>query len=308
MFVLTKSDEPVRDQLQQAGVNGPFLEYLRFDAINDPGDCAARPRRNQVAYEAGDFCRISTEHPDWFLLDAVGQRIEVDENYYAMDPGHAGWRTFWLLRAQQAQEELNWEGVFMDNVDATFQRFRDDAPAAYPSEASYQAAVLGFLEYAYTAYFQPQARPLYANVIAAQALDDWLRYLPYLDGVMDEAWAMDWSAGYLSPEDWEDHLARAEAIQAAGKSLLLVSQGAQADAGRQQFAFASYLLISNGRAAFRYADSDHYREVWLYPNYGVSLGAALAPRYRDGRLWRRAFEKGTVSVDPEAHTATLTLP
>lgn len=307
-FILTKSDEPVRDQLKSAGVSAPFLEYLRFDAIHDPGDCQARPRRNQVAYEAGDFCRIDAEHADWFLLDAAGRRIRVNDDYFIMDPGHPGWRAFWRVRAQAAQETLGWDGVFMDNVDATAQRWRELAPPAYPSEALYEAAVLGFVEEVYANYAQPTGRPLFANIIAAEAADDWLPFLPYLDGVMDEAWAMDWAAGYLPVAEWEAHLARAEAVQAAGKTIVLVAQGAQAASARQQFAFASYLLISHGRAVFRYIDSDHYREVWWYANYDLDLGAPLGPRYPDGSGWRRDFEHGTVRVDPATQAVTLTVP
>src|SRR6186713_768849 len=49
VFVLTKADEQVRDQLKSLGVQAPIMQYLRFDAIEDPGSCSARPHRNQVA-------------------------------------------------------------------------------------------------------------------------------------------------------------------------------------------------------------------------------------------------------------------
>jgi hypothetical protein len=87
--------------------------------------------------------------------------------------------------------------------------------------------------------------------------------------------------------------------------MILVAPGSQADANRQNFAFASYLLISNGKAAFRYSNSDIYREVWLYNNYQVDLGTPLGPRYQSGSLWRRDFTKGFVTVDPISHAATI---
>src|SRR5262245_17107997 len=63
-FILTKADEPVRDELRKRGVKAPFLQYLRFDAIEDPGSCTRSPHRNQAAYREGDFCRISSENPN----------------------------------------------------------------------------------------------------------------------------------------------------------------------------------------------------------------------------------------------------
>ena len=92
-----------------------------------------------------------------------------------------------------------------------------------------------------------------------------------------------------------------------GKNLILVAQAAQSDPDRQQFALASYLLVANENAFFRYEDADSYREVSLYENYFLDLGQPLGPRYRDGSSWRRDFSNGYVRVDPEAHSAEISL-
>src|SRR5690349_3614382 len=42
-FILTVNDEGVRDALKTEGISGPFLQYLRFDAIQNPGSCLAQP-------------------------------------------------------------------------------------------------------------------------------------------------------------------------------------------------------------------------------------------------------------------------
>ena len=90
--------------------------------------------------------------------------------------------------------------------------------------------------------------------------------------------------------------------------LILVSQGTQTDiTTRQQFAFASYLLITNGNAAFRYTNSDNYRYAWLYDNYSIDLGAALSSRYRQGLSWRRHFTNGFVLVNPITHKSQITI-
>ncbi|MEI7848166.1 MAG: hypothetical protein WCK35_20375 [Chloroflexota bacterium] len=67
-FILTRTNESTRNQLLTLGAQPPMLEYLRFDGIQDPGSCTAKPYQNQVANRPGDFCSISKNHADWFLL------------------------------------------------------------------------------------------------------------------------------------------------------------------------------------------------------------------------------------------------
>jgi hypothetical protein len=306
-FILTRADETFRDQLIASGVNTPIMQYVRLEAIMDPGSCTAQPYRNNVAYKIGDFCTISTQHPDWFLLNADGSRIKVDGKYFLMDPGNQEWRAFWLTRTQESQELLGWYGVFLDNVEGSLSKVYSlgGNPVNYPNDASYQAAIQGFLQYIYTSYFQPQGRPLMANIISLDSTAVWFNYLQYLDGAMDEAWAVDWHTGYNSVSEWNAELALAEQTQNNGKYAILISQGDQANTNRQNFAFASYLLVSNGKAAFRYTNYDNYGRTWLYPNYEIDLGSPLGSRYAQGDLWKRDFTNGSVTVDPLNHTAQI---
>jgi hypothetical protein len=304
-FILTKNDEDFRDALKSAGVNAPILQYILFSAIMDPKDCGSQPYRNQVADRPGDFCQVNQFHPNWFLLDSQGNRI-YSKNNAIMDPAQPEWRAFWLERARANQETLGWEGVFLDNVEAslTKQERLANGKTAYASDAAYEDAVAGFLEYLYTNYFHPQKRPLFANIIEIQDPLVWNRYLEFLDGAMLEDFALGWH-GYLLPYKWEEHLRMAEYAQSRGKQVILVAQGAQDDLERQQFGFASYLLVANGLASFRYADA--YGEIWMYDNYKMDLGAPLGPRYQQDGVWQRDFEKATVRVDPVWHTAEIKL-
>lgn len=313
-YVFTKTDEPVRDALRAAGESGPFLQYLLFTEVVDPQACWAQPWHNQVADRPGDFCMLAEQHPDWFLRDTNGAIITslTDDNmrYVMMDPGNPGWRAFWLERAIQMQTELGYDGVFLDNVEAGLSKLRNmgHTVAGYPDDASYQHAVEGFLEYLHMQYFAPQQHPLYANIIAYKGVAGvWERYLKYLDGAMDEAWAVDWNDGYLSPAEWLAHLERAEHVQALGKDIILVAQGTQADEARQQFAYASYLLVNTGRAIFRYADSrGAYHQVWLYPNYALDLGEPRGERQCVGEwLCGRAYEHGWVWAMPGARSGGI---
>ncbi len=310
-IVLTAGDEAFRDQLIDNGYNSTIPQYLRAEAIMDPGNCTTAPYKNQVAYRAGDFCDISANHPDWFLLDANGNRIKVaGSNYYRMDPGNAGWRSFFVARLIEMQQQRGWSAIFLDNLEAGINQIERDGATSprYPDNASYRAAVRGFLQYLQQNYGQQYNRPIMANIIARSIPDDavWFDYMQYMDGALQERWAVDWNhSNYLSESNWTADMLLAERTQAQGKFIILVAPGQVTDVNRQQFAFASYLLVSNGKAAFRYSNSSVYREVWMYDNYNIQLGTPLGGRYQTGTAWRRDFTNGYVIVDPVNHTATI---
>lgn len=308
--VLTAGDEQFRDQLVANGFSSTIPQYVRSEAIMDPGDCTSTPYKNQIAFKAGDFCDISRNHPDWFLLDTNGNRIRVGgSNYYRMDPGSAGWRQFFVTRLVEMQQQRGWSGLFLDNLEAGLNQIQLDGATSprYPDHASYRAAIRGFLQYLQQNYSQVYNRPIMANIIARSITDEttWMEYVQYMNGGLTERWAVDWrETNYLSESNWLADLALAERTQSQGKYIVLVSRGYATDTNRQKFAFASYLLISNGKASFRYATRD-YRQVLLYDNYRVQLGTPRGARYQVGTTWRRDFTNGYVIVDPINHTATI---
>jgi len=310
LYIFHQGNEKDRELMVALGARGPILQYILFESIEAPDSCTAKPKLNQAAYLPGDYCNISEQHPDWFLLDAEGQRILVqdgDTNLYLMDPGNSGWRSFFLDRIKKIQAEPNWDGVFLDNVPVTL-AFREQSghlPAAYPDDTSYQAAVQGFLKYLYENYFHPNKKLVFANLVSRKDDADWVSQLNYLDGAMHEGWAIDWPDGYRSADTWEKQMALAEQTQEMGKTIVMVSHGTQEDKALQNFAFASYLLINHGSAFFRYANSDDYADIWLYENYTYDLGEPMGARYQDGQAWRRDFTRGNVFVNPETHQVEI---
>src|SRR6266498_929824 len=308
VFVLTHKDEAQRDALKSLGVKSPIFVYLQFVEIKDPGSCTDGPQGNQVAYQVGDFCEISEQHPDWFLLDQNGNRI-VNGNSVYMDPGNTEYQAFWLQRARALQEQFHWDGIFIDNLEAGLSKLSSKGivPAKYPDNASYQAAIEEFLHYLHDNYFGPSGQTVLANIISVSDWKVWLRYIQYLNGAMIEAFAVDWSNDYRSPSNWENQMDAIDQALSQGKTLILVSQAKQADSNRQQFALASYLLIANQNASFRYADSDGYRKILLYENYFLNLGEPLGSRYQKGFSWRRYFTKGYILVNPWMHSSEIKL-
>ena len=307
-IVLTNGDHTYMAALRASGYSSTVPEYFRSEAIQDPGSCTATPLNNQVAYRPGDFCAISANHPDWFLLDSNGNRMVVGDSpgYYRMDPGNQGWREFFVNRVIENQTQYGWTGLFLDNVEASLGKFFGNLPARYPTDAQYQAAVAGFLQYIDTNYSNRLNRPVVGNIITRRDDATWFNYLQYLDGAMQERFAVNWNeTEYLREDLWLQDLNLMEETQSRGKYVILIAPGWQSDVDRQKFAFASYLLISRGKAAFRYSTDDAYREVWLYDNYNIRLGNPLGAKYQQNGIWRRDFANGYVIVDPVSHAAVI---
>jgi hypothetical protein len=179
--------------------------------------------------------------------------------------------------------------------------------AKYPDDQSYADAVEGFLAYIRQNYFEPRGKKIFGNIVSLDEEHIFDQYLQHLDGAMIESFATDWSDGYREADDWEEQMTRVQNALAQGKTMILVAQGDQDDLALQNFAYASYLLIANGNAVFRYTHSENYRDLWLYDNYHLDPGAPLGDRYEENGGWRRDFTNGYVTVDPGSHEAEIVL-
>lgn len=305
-FILTHYDEEERDTLKTLGVEQPFFEYLLFVQIQDPGSCNKEPYGNQVAYKAGDFCRIRDEHPEWFLRNKNGEIVRKGKNVF-MDPGNLEYRAFWLERAKEMRESFGWDGIFIDNVEASLNRYRrmKEMPVQYPDDESYQKEIEAFLAEIQAQYFEPQGVPVYANITEYEDTEVWLRYLNYFDGVMIEDFAVDYNNRYYSEWYWEEQQNMIREAQAGNKALILVAQGEKDDTERAQFSLVSYLLAAQGRASFRYTGSDYYEEVWFYDNYQLDLGMPMGDAYRVDGGWKKDFENGYVFLNPARYTSEI---
>jgi hypothetical protein len=318
IFTFTKNDEKSMRTVQNAGVR-PVLQYIKYDAIQDPCfqarkpkgspcSCSKKPLNNQVAWNAIDICDIRDNHPDWFLRDANGNLLYKD-NQVMMDPGSQGWREFWVSRMRSSQSD-GWDGILIDNIATTFGMHGTNFVKLqrYSTDSAYQNAVVGFLSYARSTYFKPNNKVMYANISVRWKTDDaYRRFMEQLDGAQDEFWAYSRS-GYYSTLSWEDDFFRARDTLSRGDSIILISQGSKTDTKRQLFGFASYLLIASDKTFFRYtSDSGGYGQMWLYDNYLFKLGTPTGAAYKSGDSWKRSFSNGEVKVTPGSREAKITL-
>jgi len=330
-MVLPRTEGRYRDNMRANGYTGKVVQYFLANEANGPGpyanasawcDSSYVPHINQVAHQTGDFCKYIHPNESWFLHNASGKRLyswSGGRVMYHMNPASSGWRAFAAQRmvrdvfGDSVQAKLGFDGVFLDNLASKTYKLRyqidnsDGTVAEYASDAAYRDAVRGYLA-TVSAALRPGSL-LWANMIDDYGVSqsDYMSYVQYLDGWLNEAWSVDWFNRYLSVEHWNNHLNIAEATLAQGKGVLTNAQGTRYDYNRQQFGLASYLLITNNsKAYFRYAEAAKYEaEWWQYDNYNLVLGAPLGRRYQTGTSWRRDFECGYVSVDPAARTSKI---
>ncbi|MEO5952564.1 MAG: putative glycoside hydrolase [Chloroflexia bacterium] len=322
------ADIPFRDQLRAAGYKGPILTYTTMNAVEGPGpykdssatcDASYTPHDNQLAFYSGDFCKYIHGNESWFLHNSAGARI-VDDYFssgrysYVMNPADPGWRAFAIERLKVIKSEWFYDGIWLDNVDVDRARVMSELTNSdgiireYDSDDAWREAVSGWLAEVRQALGD---YPLWANLVGGGLrADSWDAYAPYLDGAMDESFAVQWLDGWRGLSQWQAQIQRAEKWIAAGKGLIAVGQGPQDDAARMKFTLASYLLVAQGsQATFRYTRFDsYYSQMWIYPEYDSArkLGAPLGGCYEVSTgVWRRDFEHGHVEVDVQGHQGRL---
>jgi hypothetical protein len=329
LIILTRTDEPFRDAVRSAGYAGVILQYMLAAEVSGPVDAVRadapcnsdhRPWRNQAAFRVGEFCALIHPNDDWFLHNSQGERLYTNwpghtGYFYHMNPASPGWRAFLVARLRQALEgddrepALGYDGIFLDNVALTLWKLHrqvsnsDGVVREFGSDEAYRAAWIGLLAEVSDA-LRP-AWPVWANLIVESAPGrGWNEYLPYLDGVMVEAFATGWRND-VPPDAWERGLAQAEEVLRQEKGYLAVVQAK--DPSLLPFALASYFLIADGRYAFfRYAERGDYAIFPRYPSLDTSLGAPKGPRYRqDDGTWRRDFTYGYVVADPVTRNAQI---
>lgn len=305
LFISSRELADGRDRLRQLGSKGIFLQYVVLNEIIQPETCEEKPYDNQAAFKPGDFCTIDRLHPDWFLKTTGGERVRDKPPYdksWLMDPSNPEWRHFWISRLSE-RVTAGWDGIFIDNLEAR-PRYHENDLQGFPDLASFQNANLEFLgQIAQQAH--SKGLKVYANLLNAVTIEDWLLYLPYLDGFMIENFAVDWESGdYLNESQWELQMQAVLTAQEMGKEVILVARGDANDLARQEFALASYLLVNNGKAYFRYTGKKYDELLW-FMNYLAKPGAPLGDLYSDDGKWKRTFENGQVTVDPNSHLATI---
>ncbi len=325
-----RADLPYRDELRAAGYKGPIYSYVAAATVGGPGpytsssdkcDATYEPHDNTVAWDKGDFCRDIHPHESWFLHNGKGERLVADyfgkgHWGYLMNPADPGWQAYSYRRLQYVRDGWKYDGIWLDNLDLTLGRGKsemknsDGTVREYADDDAWRTVMQAWLAGLRS---HLGGYPIWANLVYGEInAGGWDAYAPYLDGAMDESFAVRWLDGWRDTAEWKGELERSAKWLAAGKGLVMVGQGPKSDQQRMRFTLASYMLVASGQGAFfRYTRFDsYYDQLWLYPEFSTAraLGAPTGERVDvSANLWRRQFANGYAEVDAVAHTGRLVL-
>jgi hypothetical protein len=195
-FILTKGDEAFRDSLQARAPTRLFLRNVLLNDLQDPAAAQRAPSQSSRLTSQAISAPISQEHPDWFLLDAGGNRIRINGNYYAHGPGPipGGKPSGWTVPGRTSQLEL--AGLFPQQRGCFPGTLKDKrvTPNRIPTMPHTRPPCSLFWKPSTPNFGQPMASRS-TQPGTGQDPGGLAELCPYLDGAMLQDFAVDWRAG-----------------------------------------------------------------------------------------------------------------
>jgi len=292
------------------GRDNPQLKVLVYQNF---GSISVSAAADGLSSSGVPYASATRVHSGWFLTTPTGARIQESGYPYLLmaDVGNRGYQQRWTADVVGLLRRGPWDGVFMDDVNASP---RPEAGAAtiagYPTDAGYERAVGAMLAYA-----GPRIRA--TGKLAIANIGEWVdhpavarSWLRDLDGGMDEKflkWSTEPGIGYRDPKQWLSQEREALTTQAMGKRFLAVTAAAPSDTQAQLYGWASLLLVARGRASYLAAETYDGQSPWLNA-YRARLGRPLgAMKAGPHGVYRRSFAGGLVVVNPTSTAARVTL-
>jgi hypothetical protein len=264
------------------------------------------------------YCAASSGHPEWFLTDPQGRRLNSSgyPGAWMMDVGNPGYQAAWLSNVLADLRAGGWDGVFMDDTNADMSwHLGGRTIARYPTSAAWRAATRSMLAKVGPALISagflalPNLSTPWAPDYDAQATwSDWLRFT---SGAAQEYYGK-WgtgTSGWFAGDDWTYRQRFQELTEQAGKIFLGITYAPRADTRTMTWARANFLLFDQpaygGALVFELTDpeaQDPYSSTWT-----ADVGTPVGARFKVGRAWRRNFSGGTVLVNPTTSAVTVRL-
>jgi hypothetical protein len=252
----------------------------------------------------------SEAQSSWFLKNTSGQKFtsEAYDWLWAMDVGSAEYQHKWAENVIGEVEAQGWDGVFMDDANASMKyAYEPSKVAKYPNDAAYAAAMESALAYIGPA-IQAHGKLAIANfaqwVEAPQTYDHWLNYV---NGALDEMfvkWGRGAGEGYRDQGQWESQVEEAEYAASKGKAFLAFTQGAAGETQAARYGYASVLLGGDGNASYAFTPN-YTSETWI-PEYEYEIGNPTGGDTAEASgVHRRQYEGGLVLVNPTGGAQTV---
>jgi len=251
---------------------------------------------------------VIERHPDWILRNAEGNPLYVPFECsdgtcaaYAADPGNPQWRAHWIRDAHR-QLRKGYRGVFIDNVNLLMRVSDGDGTEIAPIDPRTGQAMT---ELDWRGYVADFTRRIRRDLSRAEIVHNAIWFADQSDPA---AWReiaaadlIELERGFSEPalidgdgSAYADLLAYVDLVHSRGTSVLL--EPYDLDPSTRLFELASYFLVNAGRDAIA-SDYEADPGDW-WPGWEAKLGAPLGPRYFQGAVLRRDFERGVALVNP----------
>ncbi|MFD1151717.1 putative glycoside hydrolase family 15 protein [Saccharothrix hoggarensis] len=251
------------------------------------------------------YCRADRDHPEWFLLDRNGRRMEYSgySGHWQMDVGNPEYQREWAANVIASSTASGFDGVFMDNALFPCDAYHPGVcPAKYPTDAAMQDAYLSMLSNTRDEFVASGLKTV-ANLSNARLhAGMWDAYTEHLDGGFDEWWLAFDDTNLLPEYDegWSRQVAEIASNEARGKITWVQPHFTPGQDRPFRYALASYLMANGGRAAIAELHrTDGYGDPspW-HAEYDWDLGAPAGPYRSVARnVFQRDFACGTVLVN-----------
>jgi hypothetical protein len=314
--VLNSWDAPLLPALKAANPGLKALVYKNL-SFTMSYTCSGGVDNRYLTAGVG-YCDADRNHPDWFLTDPGGSRLNsyYFQQAWMMDVGNPAYQASWLSNVLSDVRSGGWDGVLLDdtNTDMSW-HLHGRTIGRYPTSAAWRAATRSML-----ATVGPALRSsgflAIPNLSAPWASDydahaTWSDWLQFTSGAMQEYYSK-WgstASGWFAGNDWTYRQQFQELTESAGKIFLGLTYAPKADERSMAYARANFLLFdqpaNGGALLFEASDpeaQDPYGAGWT-----ADVGSPVGARFQAGSAWRRNFTGGTVVVNPTSSTVTVSL-
>ena len=270
----------------------------------------------QDAYAIYPGSPEETQHPDWILKDANGNKLWIQFGcsngsctQYAADIGNPAFRAWWIQNAQ-ARLAAGYKGLFIDDVNMAQRVSNGNGTYTMPIDPRTGQPMNETQWQKYMADFMVQVRAALPGVeivhntiwTMGDASSDLQRQLNAADYTYIEHGVVDTGiTGGTSKFGWQTLMSFIDRRNAAGHGVIL--DGYTEDPTWRLYSLASYFLISNGNDGFGNDAFDRPDNYWSGFNVAPRRGAQLALRQPE-RLapgLRRRHRAGQRARQADAH-------
>ncbi|MFI9011124.1 putative glycoside hydrolase family 15 protein [Actinosynnema sp. NPDC053489] len=294
------------DLLAKLKAANPAVRVFVYKDLSSTRSYACRDGVDDAELPAGvGYCAAERDHPEWFLLDQSGRRLEYDgyPGHWQMDVGNTAYQDAWADNVIKSSTAAGFDGVWMDNALFPCDAYHPGVcPAKYPTDAAVQAAYVSMLANTRDRFVAAGLTTI-ANLSNARVHGDaWTTYTEYLDGGFDEWW-LAFDDDDLLPEyadGWSKQVAEIAANEARGKITLVQPHHGPTGDRAHRYALASYLMAAGDRSAIASLNrTDGYGDPSPWPaEYDWDLGTPSGPYRSVGpNVFVRDFSCGTAVVN-----------